>query len=116
MCEVAAAGPPNNSATQRAQGPARRKALRALEANQSLHYLWRPLLGARAPKTEFLRLNQRKHTTHALQRTTGTTPTSVTHCEFTGGVWEVACSSGALEEAGMGPGHRQNGGQRQERH
>ena len=112
----AAAGSPNNSTTQRAQGPARRKALRALEANQSLNYLWRPPLGAGAPKTEFLRLNQRKHTTHALQRTTGTTPTSVTHWEFTGGVWEVACSSGALGEAGMGPGHRQNGGQRQEPH
>ena len=113
---LSAAGSPNNSTAQRAQGPARRKALRALEANQSLNYLWRPPLGARAPKTEFLRLNQRKHTTHALQRTTGTTPTSVTHWEFTGGVWEVACSSGALGEAGMGPGHRQNGGQRQEPH
>ena len=113
---LTAAGSPNNSTAQRAQGPARRKALRALEANQSLNYLWRPPLGARAPKTEFLRLNQRKHTTHALQRTTGTTPTSVTHWEFTGGVWEVACSSGALGEAGMGPGHRQNGGQRQEPH
>jgi hypothetical protein len=101
---------------RRAQGRARHKALRALEANQSLNYLWRPPLGARAPKTEFLRLNQRKHTTHALQRTTGTTPSSVTHWEFTGGVWEVACSSGVLGEAGMGPGHRQNGGQRQERH
>jgi hypothetical protein len=67
-------------------------------------------------KTEFLRLNQRKHTTHALQRTTGTTPPSVTHWDFTGGVWEVACSSGALGEAGMGPGHRHNGGPRQERH
>jgi hypothetical protein len=106
----------DNSTTQRAQGRARHKALRALEANQSLNYLWRPPLGAGAPKTEFLRLNQRKHTTHALQRTTGTTPTSVTHWEFTGGVWEVACSSGALGEAGMGPGHRQNGGQRQEPH
>jgi hypothetical protein len=94
----------------------RHKALRALEASQSLNYLWRPPLGARAPKTEFLRLNQRKHTTHTLQRTTGTTPTSVTHWEFTGGVWEVACSSGALGEAGMGPGHRQNGGQRCEIH
>jgi hypothetical protein len=92
------------------------KGLRALEANQSLNYLWRPPLGARAQKTEFLRLNQRKHTTHALQRATGTTPTSVTHWEFTGGVSEVACSSGALGEAGMDPGHRQNGGQRQERH
>jgi hypothetical protein len=93
---------PNNSTTQRAQGPARRKALGELEANPQLNCLWRPPLGARAPKTEFLRLNQRKHTTHALQRTTGTTPTSVTHWEFTGGVWEVACSSGALGEAGMG--------------
>ena len=114
--QPAAAALSNYSTTQRAQGRARHKALRALEANQSLNYLWRPPLGARAPKTEFLRLNQRKHTTHALQRTTGTTPTSVTHWEFTGGVWEVACSSGALGEAGMGPGHRQNGGQRQEPH
>jgi hypothetical protein len=86
-----------------------------LEANRSLNYLWRPPLGVRAQKVEFLRLNQRKHTTHALQRTTGTTPPSVTHWGFTGGVWEVACSSGALGEAGMGPGHRQNGGQRQDR-
>jgi hypothetical protein len=66
-----AAGPPNSSTTQRAQGPARRKALGELEANPQLSCLWRPPLGARAPKTEFLRLNQRKHTTHALQRTTG---------------------------------------------
>jgi hypothetical protein len=33
-----AAGLPNNSTTQRAQGPARRKALRALEANPQLNY------------------------------------------------------------------------------
>ena len=36
----------------------------------------------------------RKHPTHALQHTAGTTPPSGTPCEFTGRVWEVACCSG----------------------
>ena len=55
----------------------------------------------------------RKHPTHALQHTAGTTPLSGTPCEFTGRVWEVACCSGKPKWA---QDHRQNGGQQQERH
>jgi hypothetical protein len=101
----AAAGPPNNSTTQRAQGLARRKALRALEANQSLNYLWRPPLGVRAQKIEFLRLNQRKHTTHALQRTTGTPhrPVSLTGSSLVAFGKSPACSPAARATRSRAP-------------
>jgi hypothetical protein len=58
--------------------------------------------------------NHPKHTTHELQHTAGTTSPSVTPWEFAGVVWEVACMQ--LGETRMGPRHRQNGGQRRERH
>ena len=37
--------------------------------------------------------NPKRHTTHELQHTAGTTSPSVTPWEFAGVVWEVACSS-----------------------